>query len=694
VYDLTTFPMSQMIECGAALRRLGQGASSMEETANRIVDHLYECCLDPGSGLSALALVRLFKTTALEDLDPEGQAFALRLLGDRPDRRGLPCLTLFATRGDRPEWNARQDSTGHRAIPLPSERVVERLPMVSQVIRQLGLDLASVVRTRTEVLVQPAEKRFSVFYVPEAEGSPFVPDQRDFVRPAGVRSVVGTGGLLPNGELCVVILFSKVAIPRVVAERFSGLALHVKQALLPFEDGPLFEAPDRARASPATPRQHSPPREFSNLPERLEALEELLVVHEQVALDEARKQEAMMVELREATMAAEAASRAKNAFLATMSHEIRTPMTGLMGTAELLCETDVSPEQRELIEIVRSSASTLLAIINDVLDYSKIEAGELTLQAQGFNLPLLVEEVGWLFRGRAVKEGLSLELDASPALPEWVSGDPVRVRQILWNLVSNAIKFTEAGSVRIGVAPRRAEGPSTLIRFEVKDTGIGIPEEEIPRIFEDFTQLDMSTTRNFTGTGLGLAICRRLVLAMGGEIGATSRPGEGSTFWFEIPLPEDEAGATGACPPSLEEPASRPTPAPGEDSSLERYRVLLVDDDETVRDVIFRMLVSLGPHTEVASCGREAIRLFQEKPYDLVLMDLHMPEMDGYQATAAMRAHERGERRTPIIALTGDASQTGREHSLESGMDDHLWKPVKLEQLAATLQRWLRGVDC
>jgi len=690
MYDLTAFPMSQMIGCGAALRRLGLGAGSMEETANRIVDHLYQHCVDPESGIRSLALVRLFKTTALEDLDPDGQAFALRLLGDRPAPRGLPCLTLFATRGDQPEWNARQRSARHRAIPLPSERVVERLPMVSQVIRQLGLDLASVVRTRSEVLVQPAEKRFSVFYVKEAEGSPFVPDQGDFVRPAGIRSVVGTGGLLPNGELCVVILFSKVEIPRVVAERFSGLALHVKQALLPFEDGPFFEAPDREATAAGSFREQG----LSHLPERLEAIEELLVVHEQVALDQARKQEETMVELREATRAAEAASRAKNAFLATMSHEIRTPMTGLMGTAELLCETSLSPEQRELVEIVRSSASTLLAIINDVLDYSKIEAGELTIQERSFDLPLLAEEVVWLFRGRATKEGLSLALDSSPALPKRVRGDPVRVRQILWNLVANAIKFTETGSIRIRVTPHPGGEPSPLIRFAVEDTGIGIPEEEIPRIFEDFTQLDMSTTRNFTGTGLGLAICRRLVAAMGGEIGAISRPGEGSTFWFDLPLPEDESAEAQAAVPSPEELVGRwSVPAPGGENALGKYRVLLVDDDEMVRDVLFRMLTTLGPETALASTGREAVRLFRERSYDLVLMDLHMPEMDGYQATAAMRAHEGGDRRTPIIALTGAASQSDRERILAVGMDDHLWKPVKLGQLSEMLQRWLLVAD-
>jgi signal transduction histidine kinase/ActR/RegA family two-component response regulator len=683
--------MSQMIECAAILRRLGQRAGSLEEVATRIVAHLYEQFVVPESGSRCLALVRLFKTTALEDLEPDLQRFALHLLGEQTAAPGLRCLTLFGTRGDRPEWNARRRSAGHQAIPLPSASVVERLPMVSQVIKQLGLDATSVVRPRPEVLVHPSEKRFSVFYVPDAAESPFVPALNDFVRPAGIRSVVGLGGMLPRGDLYVVILFSKIEISRVVAERFSGLALQVQQALLPFESGPLFAAPTAKKQKRSQLRQPSLVQEIAKQKQHLEALEELLAVNEQVALEQARAQEAMLLELREATRVAEEASRAKNAFLATMSHEIRTPMTGIVGTADLLGETSLTPEQRELIDLVRSSSATLLTIINDSLDYAKIEAGHLSLDLQPFDLPHLVEEIARLFQGRAIKEGLSLSLDASPALPREVIGDPLRLRQVLWNILSNAIKFTQAGSIRIRAAPTPRAAQPDRVRFEVEDTGIGIPEHEIPRIFENFTQVDMSSTRRFTGTGLGLAISRRLVALMGGEIGATSRVGEGSTFWFEIPLPTEEREEE---PEEIAIAKSAEVSSPSGDDveqPLSQYRVLVVEDDEMVRNVLLRMLARLGPRTDVARNGREAVRAFQARPYDLVLMDCHMPEMDGFQACAEMRAGERAGHRTPIVALTGVASQTNRERCLEAGMDDHVAKPVKLHQLSELLEHWLLG---
>ena len=394
--------------------------------------------------------------------------------------------------------------------------------------------------------------------------------------------------------------------------------------------------------------------------------------------------------LRRAKEAAEESARAKGIFLATMSHELRTPMNGVLGCTQLLKDTSLTDQQWELIETMHRSAEALLTLVNDILDFSKIEAGKMSLEVADVNLRALIRDVMTLVEGLASPKGLTISVKIDADVPEEFRGDPIRLRQILFNLVGNAIKFTKHGEVAIAVALKRDaidKSDAVVLQWSVHDTGIGMTDEQQAHLFKAYAQADTSTARRFGGTGLGLMICRQLVELMGGTITVDSRFGRGSTFVY----------TTNLLPAIHRDPAA---------SSLGRdqrgaggepvgpLRVLVADDNEINQVVVCKFLQKLGCQVEVARTGCEAVEAITRTAYDAVLMDCEMPEMDGYEATREIRRREEGTpSHLPIVALTGHTSDEEVRKCHQAGMDRVMTKPVTLTVLRANLQELLRNAD-
>src|SRR5690606_34957486 len=395
-------------------------------------------------------------------------------------------------------------------------------------------------------------------------------------------------------------------------------------------------------------------------------------------IQEQKQQELALIE---AKQQAEAATVAKSNFLASMSHEIRTPLNGVLGMAQSLVADGLSESQREKVNVILESGKTLTALLNDVLDLSKIEAGKIEIAAVDGDLTVTFERLRQLFLQRAVERGLNVDLQMAPGMPAKLHYDPVRVRQCVGNLLSNAIKFTERGVVKMAVSAEEAEDRNWKVTVAISDTGIGMSENTLAKLFTTFTQADATITRRFGGSGLGLAITRQLARLMGGDVTAESEQGRGATFTLTFMAEAVDAAA----PAPVVEQAQLSAVSDDQFRRLRGLRILLVDDNAVNRQVVKLFTAKLSPVFVEAENGQEALDRLNEDKFDIVLLDVHMPVMDGKEAIRRIRASIEPWRNIPVIALTADAMSGDRERYLALGMSDYVSKPLDQRELTAKL---------